>query len=306
MKIRTSSILAAGLVLGGLAGSVSAADLPPSPAAPVVEQTQLQILKNENDALSARIRQLEAVRCIPADRLKLKKAQKLKEINESIRAQRRTTRDFEGFVKWMSANLVGYNSYIHAGSYAALFARMLPIPYAGQASVFTKFVAQFTVSLNQASVSLTNYLNSSWQYLVMTNAIDTSKELDEKAMAEAARFADQKMLRDMHEARQKLAAVSDLSSGALSFLESINSYISSTDEYWNKAKGVFRKNVDPHEKSFLSESIYNLKGQADLFNGRLKEFESLGEQETAAVKALAVYDDLAATAAPLAAVKGGQ
>lgn len=266
-------------------------------------QNALQQLKNENELLTAKIKQLETIRGISAESLKYKKAQKLKEINADIRAQRRTTNDFEGFVKWMSTNLAGYNRYINAGSYAAVFARMLPVPYAGQAAVFTKFVAQFTVSLNDASLSLTNYLNSSWKFIVLTDAIDLSRELDEKSITEAAQFADQQLLKDMNQAKLKLAAVSDLSSGALSFLESINSYISSTDEYWNKAKGLIRKNIDPNEKSYLSESIYNLKGQANIFNSRLKDFEMLGEQETAAVKALAVYDELYALAQPLSSEK---
>jgi hypothetical protein len=204
----------------------------------------------------------------------------------------------------MSDNLAGYNQYIQAGSYAAVFARMLPIPYAGQASIFTKFLAQFTVSLNEASVSVTNYMNSSWKFIVMADAIDLTKEIDENKVAEAASFADQQMLKDMNHAKNKLAAVSSLSSGALSFLESVNSYVSSTDEYWNKAKGLFKKNVDPKERSYLSESISNLKGQADLFNSRLKQFEQLGDQETTAVKSLAVYDELAALAQPIAADRG--
>ena len=54
-----------------------------------------------------------------------------------------------------------------------------------------------------------------------------------------------------------------------------------------------RKDVDPKEKSFISESTNNLKIQADRFNNRLKNFEELGKNETASVKTLAVYDELA-------------
>ena len=96
----------------------------------------------------------------------------------------------------------------------------------------------------------------------------------------------------MNDAQLKLATVSDLSSGALSFLESLNHYISGTDEYWNRMKGVFKKDIDPKEKSYISESTSNLKTQAGLFNRKLKAFEELGKKETAGVKALAVYDEL--------------
>lgn len=262
------------------------------PMTPAEEQALK--LQMDNESLTRRIKQLESIKAVPVERLRQKKALRLKEIAADVKAQRQTTHDFEGFVKWMSANLAGYNRYIQAGSYAAVVAKMLPIPYAGQASIFTKFVAQFTVALNAASVSVTNYLNSSQKFITMAELIDPSKPLDEKSISEAAQFADQKLLKDMNDAQMKLATVSDLSSGALSFLESLNHYVSGTDEYWNKAKGIFKKDVDPKEKSFISENTNSLKTQADRFNGKLKNFEELGKKETASVKALAVFDELTA------------
>lgn len=261
-----------------------------SPMPPSEEQ--ILKLQLDNDALILKVKQLELERHIPAERLRQKKIQRLKEIAADVKAQRQTTHDFEGFVKWMNAHLAGYNRYIQAGSYAAVAARMLPIPYAGQASIFTKFVAQSTVALNTASVSLTKYLNSAQKFIVMADALDLAKPLDDKAITEAALFADRQLINDMQDAQSKLATVSDLSSGALSFLESINYYVCGTDEYWNKAKGIFKKNIDPTEKSFISENISTLKNQADRFNGKLKMFEELGQKETASVKALAVYDEL--------------
>lgn len=251
-------------------------------------------LSADKEALTKRIHQLESIKAIPVERLRQKKALRLKEIAADVKVQRQSTSDFEGFVKWMSANLAGYNRYIQAGSYAAVIARVLPIPYAGQASVFTKFVAQFTVALNAASVSITNYLNSSQKFISMAEAIDPAKPLDERVISETAQFADQRLLKDTADAQLKLATVSDLSSGALSFLESLNHYVSGTDEYWNKAKGIFRKDIDPKEKSFISESTTSLKMQADRFNGKLKVFDELGKKETASVKSLAVFDELTA------------
>jgi len=279
-----------------LAGNspASAAENSGGPLTPVEEQ--MLRLRHDNELLNQRLVQMETVKAIPVEQLRRKKALRLKEIAADVKAQRQSTSDFEGFVTWMSANLAGYNRYIQAGSYAAVVARVLPIPYAGQASVFTKFVTQFTVALNAASVSITGYLNTSQRFLTMADGIDPQKALDEKAVSEAAQFADQKLLKDMNDAQLKLATVSDLSSGALSFLESLNHYISGTDEYWNRMKGVFRKDVDPREKSYISESTNSLKTQAGRFNGKLKSFEELGKKETASVKALAVYDELTSEA----------
>jgi hypothetical protein len=262
------------------------------PATPAEEQVfNLQL---ENETLKLKIRQLDTIKSLTTERLRQRKAQRLKEIAADVRTQRLSTSDFEGFVKWMSANLAGYNRYIQAGSYAAVIGRMLPIPYAGQASIFAKFVAQFTVALNAASVAITNYLNSSQRFLTMADTIDPVKPPDDRALAEAAQFADQKLLKDMNDAHAKLVAVSDLSAGALSFLETLNHYACSTDEYWNRVKGLVKKEADSKEKSFISESTSNLKAQAERFNGKLRTFEEITRKETAAVKALAVYDELAA------------
>ena len=262
------------------------------PVTPAEEQ--LIKLQVDNEILALKIKQLESVKALPLERLHNKKIIRLREIATSIKAQRQTTSVFEGFVTWMSANLAGYNRYIQAGSYAAVVAKMLPIPYAGQASIFTKFVSQFTVALNASSVAVTNYLNSSRKFIMMVEAIDSAKVPDEKMVAEAALFADRQVLKDVNDAQAKLNAVSDLSSGALSFLESLNHYVSGTDEYWNKAKGLFKKDIDPREKSFISESTNSLKVQANRFNGRLRSFEEFGKKETVGIKALSVYDELVA------------
>lgn len=251
-------------------------------------------LQLENEGLKLKIKQLETVKSIPAERLRQKKVQRLKEIAFDVKTQRQATSEFEGFVTWMSTNLACYNRYIQAGSYAAVIARMLPIPYAGQASIFTKFVAQFTVALNNASVSVANYLKSSQRFVSMVDAIDPAKPLDERALTEASRYADQNLLKDMNDAQAKLSMVADLSSGALSFLESVNHYASGTDEYWNKFKGLVKKDVDPKEKSFLSESTSNLRTQANRFNGKLRSFEEITRKEAANVKSLAVFDELSA------------
>ena len=259
---------------------------------PPLEDEQTIKLRREVDSLNARIKELGQQPVITAEILRHKKIQRLREIAADVRLQRQATGDFQGFVSWMSANLAGYNRYILAGSYAAVVARILPIPYAGQASIFTKFVAQFTMALNNASFAINTYLNSSHKFIAMVDTINPDKTVDPKAVIEASNYADQQLLKSMSDAQQKLTAVADLSSGALSFLDALDHYMSSSDEYWNKAKGLFRKDVDPKEKSFVSESSSNLKSQAAKFNGKLKTFEELGHKQTMRIKSLTVYDEL--------------
>jgi hypothetical protein len=261
-------------------------------------QSEEQSIKLSQDiiSLSAHIQELEQQPVITPERLRQKKIQRLKEIAAEVRQQRQATGDFQGFVTWMSTNLAGYNKYILAGSYVAVAARVLPIPYAGQASIFTKFVAQFTVALNNASLAINTYLNSSQKFISMVDAIDPARQIDQKAVFEASNYADNHLLKNMNDAQVKLATVADLSSGALSFLDALDHYMSSSDEYWNKAKGLFRKEVDPKEKSFVSESSSSLKSQAAKFNLKLKNFEEIGHKQAMKVKSLAVYDELMAEA----------
>jgi hypothetical protein len=259
---------------------------------PVTNEQSVNLLA-EQEILTLKLNQLESLRNLPIELLNRKKALRLKEIAVDVKKQRLVTTDFESFFNWMSINLASYNRYLQAGSYAAMAAKFLPIPYAGQASVFTKFVSQFTVALNNASVAISNYQKSSLKFISMVDAMENAGTDKDKLATEAMLFADQQLLKDMNEAEARLALVSDLSSGALSFLESINHYVGRTDEYWNKAKGVFKKDIDPKEKSFISESTNNLKNSADNFNSKIRTFKELGKKEAFGIKALAVYDELA-------------
>jgi hypothetical protein len=250
-------------------------------------------LRFEEEYLKLKTMQLEAVKEAAYEFLRQKKLQKLKETADAVKAQRQATQDFEGFFKWMSANLAGYNRYIQAGSYVAATAKMLPIPYAGQVSNFTKFAGQFTMALNNTSLSTAQYLNSSQRFISMVEAINPAMPLSDKVLAEAHLFADQTLLRDMNDARKNLSGVSDLSLGALSFLTGVSQFATETTGYWNKVKGLVKKDIDPKEKNYLSESINNLKSQAERFNGRFIVFDELAQKETAWVKSLVVYDELA-------------
>lgn len=270
-----------------------------APAAP--EQTIGQTLEQRlaSEYLKADASPLDVVKGVSHEFLRRKKFQKLTDIAATVRAQRQTAQDFEGFFAWMSANLAGYNQYIKATSYAAAAAKFLPVPYAGQASNFAKFAGQFTVALNNASSATTRYLQASQKFLAMVAAIDPAKPLDDRVLAEAHRFADQTLLKEMEAARKGFASVSEFSSGALSFLTGLNDFAGETAAYWNKVKGLVKKETDAKDKNYLAESVKNLKTQAERFHGRFAAFDDLAQKETAGVKSLVVYDELAAEIAGL-------
>lgn len=254
------------------------------------KEGELQALSRENLVLQEKVRTLEAG--ISCELLNQKNLQRLQEIARDIRGQRHSMADFEVYVKWMAGNLSGYTKYMEAGSVAAGFAKILPIPYAGQAGLFTKFASQFALSLNAASVSMARYLHSSQQFVSRVDALDPAKA-NSAEISSLAKFADEQLLKDMNDVRSKLGTTGELSASALSFLESLNHYMGSTDEYWNKTKAMLKRgDADKKEKSFLSESIQGLRNRAGSFNARLKSFDETAQKDAPLIKSLATYDEL--------------
>lgn len=249
------------------------------------------------DDMSSRLQQCEQRYCLTIPLLQQRKLAKFQQAVDEIKAQRALVADFERYAVWMTNNLAAYNRYIQAGSAAAAVTKFLPIPYAGEAAVFSKFVAQFSQSLSSTSKALNAYLQVSQQVLTKAAALDSTNP-DQKALTELHALADTQLLKAMLEANQQLKGIAELSSGAQAFLVGLNNYLAAGDEYLQKMKGVFKKEPTPHEKSFLTESTANLKKQTELFNTRLKNFETIGGRITTTIKSLAVYDELAAEKPP--------
>lgn len=245
------------------------------------------------DDLSNRLQQCEQRFCLTVPLLQQRKSAKFQQSISDIKAQRALVADFERYAAWMTNNLAAYNRYIQAGSAAAAVTKFLPIPYAGEAAVFSKFVAQFSQSLSTTSKALNTYLQVSQQVLTRAAALDSSNP-DPKALSELHATADSQLLKAMFEANQQLKGIAELSAGAQAFLVGLNTYLATGDEYLHKMKGVFKKEPSQQEKSFLTESTTNLKTQTELFNTRLKNFESIGSKITTTIKSLTVYDELAA------------
>jgi hypothetical protein len=276
------------------AGSAGAQDVAPVEAMPLQKEDLLQALEKDNALLQEKIRILESIPRIDSDTLSRKNCRRLRDIARDTKAQQHAMADFEAFVKWMTGNLSGYSKYIEAGSFAAGFAKVLPIPYAGQASVLTKFISQGVLSLNAASVSIARYLVTSRQFIAKVDALDKSGVTGKSGeISETVRFADEQLLRDMNDVRSKLAATAEISSSTLSFLESLNHYVGSTDEYWNRTKSfVTRTEADKKEKSFLSQSIQNLKNGAGRFNARLRVFDETAKKDEPLIKSMGAYEEL--------------
>lgn len=280
--IRTTALSVS--LIAALTTSVLAAD--PLPIAQPDSQVEL----------STKPHQCELPRCLTIGLLQQRKLAKFHQAMDDIKVQRALIGDFERYATWMNNNLAAYSRYIQAGSAAATVAKFLPIPYAGQAAFFSKFVAQFTLSLGSTSKSLNHYLQTSQQLIDQASALDPHSP-DPKALAEVHAFADGPFLKTMLEAQHQLNSIADLSASAQAFLAGLNNYLSTGDEYLHKVKGVFKKKEDSlQEKSFLTESSGNLKTQTELFNTRLKTFETQGARISSTIKALAVYDELSAEA----------
>lgn len=301
MQIRiviAASLLGAGFMAPHAMASEALPAVSPAtalPAAVAVPQGQDQAatiaaLTQENALLQEKLKALQSCSITSTD-LAARNSKRLKEITADVRAQRQAMADFESYVKWMSGHVAGYSKYIQAGSVAARFAKVLPIPYAGQASLFTKFVSDAAVSLGAASVSINKYLGTSQQFLARADALDPNRPNYNQEVSELVRFADQDLLKGMADVQERLVTTSQLSTSSLSFLESLNHYVGTTDEYWNKTKALL-KSDDKAEKSFLAESTAALKNKAQVFNTKLQLFDATVKKTSPQIKALVAYDDL--------------
>jgi len=274
-----------------IATAPTAAAVSPAPAQDPSGAAAVLVLARELALLQEKLTALEGC-SITTGNLAVKNGRRLKDVAADIRLQRQGLADFEGYVKWMSGNIAGYSRYLSAGSVAAGFAKVLPIPYAGQASLFTKFVSNAALSLSAASVSINKYLATSQQFLSRADALDPAKGVAAQEVSELVRFADQDLLAGMIEVQERLTSTSELSASSLSFLESLNHYVGSTDQYWQKTKSLLSSGDDRKEKSYLSESTTSLRNRALAFNGKFKQFEGTVKKDAPLIKSLVAYDDL--------------
>ncbi len=269
------------------ANTVAAAET----AVPVADKAAVCVL-SPNELL-IKLQQCEARPCLSRGVLQQRKLAKFHQAMDTVRTQRALIADFERYAAWMNNNLAAYNRYIQAGSAAAAVTKFLPIPYAGQAALFSKFMAQFSQSLGSTSKALDLYLKTSQQIITQASQLDGTNP-DPKALAELHATAEGTLLTSMGEASRQLKGIAELSSGAQAFLVGLNSYLTTGDEYLNKVKGVFKKEPAHHDKGFLTESTSALKSQTEQFNTKLKNFELLGVTISTTIKSLGVYDELAA------------
>jgi hypothetical protein len=257
------------------------------------KNVEMQFLVQENLNLKEQVNRLQPP-ALTASELNSRMTSRLREIAADVRSQRQAMNEFQGYVSWMSGSIAGYSKYIEAGSMAAGFAKILPIPYAGQAGMFTKFVSHFTLSLSAASKSITTFLATSQLFLDRVDLLDRHPERD-REINELARFADEQLLKDLTDLQIKLSTTSELSASALSFMESLNHYALSSDEYWTKAKSLVKRgDADKKEKSYLAESVSGLKNKAGGFNARLKGYDDSVRKDIPLIKSLGTYVELLA------------
>ncbi len=281
------SLSTLGLVLAVAAGSTACA-----PVSGDLRGGSCSGLQEENVRLQARVRQLESSPVLTLDALAQRRFQRLQDLARETRAQRAAMADFSGFVTWMTDSLAGYKRYVEAGSVAAGFARLLPIPYAGQAGMFAKFVSHFALSLSEASAAINRYSADSQQFLKQVDALGPSPVGKGREIAELCRLADTQLLKEMGDVRVKLGTTAELSASTLAFLEGLHQYLGTGDEYFAKTKAFLTRKDEKVDKGFLTASIESLKGRAGSFNAKLKGFDESVRKSSPLVQSLSAYDGL--------------
>jgi hypothetical protein len=281
-----------------------AADLPVPATLPEAIVPE-RAVEQELTALKTRLAELEQTRRLTATDLAVRNRKLLTDLAGQVRTQRQTMTDFSGFVTWLSGSLDGYNKYLQASAVAANLLKVLPIPYAGQASLFTKFAAQGAASLNTTSAAITRYLGTSQQFLSRAEALEKSPNPPVAEVSALAKFADEQLLKDTSDVQNRLASTADLSTSVLGFLEGLNGYLGNADHYWAKTKAFVTRNEDAaKEKGYLATSITGLRDRAGAFAKRLQTFNDLSRKNDPLVRTVRVYDSLSAELAAAPAVGG--
>lgn len=272
--------------LACLATSVVAAELPAGCG------DEFLRLQGEVGKLQGEVTFLQQQPVLTAAELHQRSLRRFGELSREVQVQRQALVECEAYVRWLSGHLSGYQKYIEAGSLLAGFARVLPIPYAGQASLLAKFVAQGVLALNATASSLARYLGTSQQLLDGIALLDTVQP-DAGKMGGLVRLADEQLLKEMADVRQRLASTTELAASTQGFLESLQHYLGSSDEYWQKTKAMFgRKDGGKQEKGWLAENLEALRVRTAAFQGRLRQFEEGAARTVPLVKSLAAYDEL--------------
>jgi len=267
---------------------------PPVPMT-VMVLPEVAAQQQELTALQAKLAELAQTPRLTAAELSGRNRKLLGDLAGQVRMQRQTMTDFSGFVTWLSSSLDGYNKYLQASAVAANLIKILPIPYAGQASMFTKFAAQGVASLNTTSAAIAKYLGTSQQFIARYEALEKTPQPSPAEISALVKFADEQLLKETTDVQRRLASTSDLSTSVLAFLEGVNGYLGSADQYWAKTKAFMTRNEDAaKEKGYLSTSINGLRDRAGAFNKRLQTFNDLSRKNDPLVRTVRVYDGLAA------------
>lgn len=271
-----------------------AAAAPPLTLAPADQQILLKDTPDKKEPQLFESFAAASVRkVLTLEELNQKRLRRLQDLAVTVASQRDAMLEFDAYVKWMGGTLAGYSRYVEAGSFAANFARLLPIPYSGQAGQLSKFVAHFALSLSGTSRAVKQYLASSQQFVSRVSALGSSYSGSENELAALTFFADQQLAKDMVDLQGRLTTTAELSSSALAFLLSLNHYLGSTDEYWQKTKAfVSRKETDKADKGALAGSIDGLRQKAEEFNKRLKLYDETVNKTLPQTAMLVAFDEL--------------
>jgi hypothetical protein len=291
MKTRTSTMLAVIFLAPALACATAAP--PATPASQITESSASQPLSPTAEARLEPVRLPAPAKVLTLEELNRKRVQRLQAVAQVLKDEQGAMTDFDGYLKWMGGALAGYGKYVEAGSFAAGFAKYLPVPYAGQAGQLTKFISHFALSLSSTSAAVTSYMNSSRYFIAGVEALGDKTDGKENELAMLTFYADQQLSRDMLELQGRLASISELSGSALGFLLGLQQYLGSTDDYWQKTKSlVARKDAEKVEKGALAGSIDGLRTRAENFNGKLKHYDATVSTVMPRITSLVAFDEL--------------
>lgn len=237
---------------------------------------------------------------IAQEQLEQKTAQFAAQISANLKEQKSGFAEFENFLRWMSGSLTGYEKALHTSAQIAAVTKFLPIPYAGQASGFAKFAANFTLQLSNAGGALQKMQDAAQKYQKLLGEYEANPT--SANLSNCIKFADETLVPTIHDTAEKLEKIGQMSASMLGFLGAIDGYLQNADEMLGRAKSLLGGDVTA-DRAQMQQKSGLLRSKLDIFDKRCKALQELAKKESQLAKNAQFLIQLSSQLSPTMAAK---
>lgn len=191
----------------------------------------------------------------------------------ALRDDGRTVDDFGGFITAMKASVADYADMIKASAYLSNVVRVLPIPYAGEASTATKLASNTLLHLGNAAAALDRYKKSSAAFLYDFDRLDRATATPEQ-IARLAAFADDTVMNDARDLQTAMGRIASATAGMATAAQTVSRAMETTGDYLDQAKNLVGMQPSPKEKARAAADRDSFKARLIQLNQKIAALEN--------------------------------